>query len=238
MALHRFIYITFYILYLIFLSVGIHYLLIYTNSASWVAWLFISGFILAGIGVFIKEFLLKHIVTCCERDVTQDINACYKYWMYIYIILHIIAFILIIAGVVFAIINSTLPWYVWVLLGLAIILYFIGSMILALYPLCTTLAITIYTIAFILYIIALVLLVVYGPNSLNLNLTLSSTFWLWIFIAVGILLGLLAVLFEGLSDMNACVIPECSPCPIKQCAPCEKKLPECCPSKKCDPCSI
>ena len=44
------------------------------------------------------------------------------------------------------------------------------------------------------------MLVLYGPNSINLNLTLSSTYWLWLFIAVTVILNILAVLFEGLSE--------------------------------------
>ena len=103
MAISRYAYIFFYILYLILLAVSIYYLLIYTNSPQWVAWLFIGGLLLVIIGVFIKDFLL-----------TAD-NCHYQWWMWFYIILHLIALGLIITGLILAMMYSNLPWYIWII---------------------------------------------------------------------------------------------------------------------------
>ena len=59
---------------------------------------------------FIKDFLL-----------TAD-NCHYQWWMWFYIILHLIALGLIITGLILAMMYSNLPWYIWIIFGLAIIL--------------------------------------------------------------------------------------------------------------------
>jgi hypothetical protein len=168
------------------------------------------GLITILIGVFIKEYVYID----------------YDYYIWIYLALNIVGLILISVGFIYAVTNSNLNWVVWGTLGVALILSIIGNMLAAIYPTDFLPSCIVSIVAFFIYAIALILVLGYGPWAINLDLTLNSIFWFFPFLGLTIIIGILSVIFEGLS------LPICNPC--DPCNPCG----QCNICKPIDPCQI
>ena len=129
MPASRGLYVTVYILYLIFLGLSLWYLLYYSNVPSWVWFFFLGAIIIALIGVFVKEYILIREV---ESNGAFIPTQSFKVWSALYIIFHIIAFILVIVGLGYTINYSCFPWWIWLMFGLALFLSILGHMIIGL----------------------------------------------------------------------------------------------------------
>jgi hypothetical protein len=169
-------------------AIGLFYLVSYTSTDAHVFWLFGTALFLILLGLFVKEALL-----CPDSD--------FGFWFYMYLALHILAFLLIIAGITYASFNSNLPWFVWALFGIGLIITVLGNMFYLLMSCDELWALITYIIGFAILIIALAYLISFGPDALNLDLTLSSTYWLWLFIAATVAIGILMAIFEGYASI-------------------------------------
>jgi len=157
------------------------------------------GLVTILIGVFIKEYVYID----------------YDYYIWIYLALNIVGLILIAAGFFYAIVNSNLNWFVWGAIALGLILSIIGSMLSAVYPNDFLSSCIVSIVAFFIYAIALILVLGYGPWAINLDLTLNNKFWFFPFLGLTIIIGILSVIFEGLS------LPICNLCcPTNPCGKC------------------
>ena len=211
MAVSRVLYITFTILYMITLAIVLWFLLYYSGVPSWV-WIFFGvAILIAIISLIMREVAVKTVVTTSGKVKSGPFGL----WGIFYILLQITALILIIIGLIFTIKYSTIPWWVWVILGAAIILVIL-ALILALIPIAgPIIALVLIVLAFIAYVVGLIFLVIYS----------HAPWWIWIIIGVMILFGILASIFEGLSERPKEVVPEecnttdASPCNVKSKTP-------------------
>lgn len=194
MAVSRALYITFYILYLITLAIVLWFLLHYSGVPGWV-WIFFGVAILIGIvSLIIREAAVKTIVTSSGKVKSNELGG----WGIFYIILQIMAFILVLAGLIFVIQYSSIPWWVWVILGVAI-LFVILATIFALIPVAgPIIALFLLIIAFIAYVVGLILVVIYS----------HAPWWIWILIGTMIVFGILTAIFEGISERPKKVVYE------------------------------
>lgn len=195
---------SFYIFYLITLAIALWFLLHYSGVQSWV-WIFFGiAILIAIIGALMREFLLVRTVTPSGTIIYSN---SLKFWLILYVIFHITALILIIVGIVLVIRYSTIPWWVWVVLAIAIFLSIISNMILAFSHGSYIFAIIIFVIALILFIAGVVLLIIYSHVPL----------WVWLIIGLAVFFAILSVIFDGMADRNkvilqeGCVYPVCPP---------------------------
>lgn len=184
-----------YLVFLILLAVTLWYLLFYAEVPSWVYSFFISAIVLAAFGLLIKEIFLLQPITPCGTFVPSD---SYSFWSIFYTIFHIIAIILIIIGFILVIVYSTVPWYVWFILGAAIFLFIVIAMLFGIAPGSSIVAIVFYVIVFALFITAIVLIVIYS----------NSPWWVWLLSGLTFLFALLAGIFEIFSEPNQIIISD------------------------------
>lgn len=217
MIVERYIYYILFIIFLIGLMISLWFLAIYTNVPNWVGWLFVVGIVILVTGTLIKECVM--------------VNYCY--WNSIYIVVQILGLAAIIGGTYFAISYSNITWEVWILFALAIIFTVIGNMLMALIPDNTAYGVIVSITGFIIFIVLLFALISQGPRSINADLTLNGVFWYFPFLALIIIIGIIAILFEGSSE---CVKRCClDPCCDNQYCP---KIKQCCPIKEENSCCI
>ena len=215
MALDRGLYLAFYILYLITLAITIWFILYYGNSPGWVFIFFGVALLIAIFGVFIKEFLMKRIINTCGKDIT---SSSYTFWGAMYLILHIIAFVLIITGLVFAIQYSNIPWFAWLILFFAIFLSIVANMILAYWKNAIIAYNIIAALSFILFIISFILIIIYS----------TSPWWVWLLAFIALFFAILTVIFESLSVKNHIIVPVVCPnifTSTVQSTPCIQSVP-------------
>ena len=211
MAAPRALYITFSILYLITLAIVLWFLLYYSGVPSWV-WIFFGvAILIAIISLIMREVAIKNVVSSSGKPKSTGLGV----WGVLYILLQIIALILVIIGLIFVIMYSTIPWWVWVILGSAIVLAMIAVIIAIIPGVGPIIALILLIIAFIAYIVGLILLVIYS----------DAPWWIWLIIGVMILFGILASIFEGLSERpKVVVVDECSTSTTTSCAVIEKSV--------------
>lgn len=203
MEVHRAFHVTFYVLFLIMLGIVLWFLLFYAGVPGWVWSLFGAAIIIAIIGVIIKEVLIKKKAAPCTGEILSPNPL--AGWSLAYYIFHVIAFLLIITGIVLVIIYGNYPWWLWVLLGVGLALIIIAAMM-HVGSADRGIKITAFVFA-ILGTITLavfeVLLVVYS----------DAPWWIWVLIAVMILFGFLSGGLEPISAEN--LVPS-EPCPEKE----------------------
>jgi MFS family permease len=188
MAVSRALYITFYVLYLVTLSIALWFILDYSKVDAWVWSFFAIAFGIVIVGVLIKEFAMKAS------------NPAYAVWGWIYVIAHFIAVGFFLTGLILTISQSTIPWWVWVILGIAVLLPIIATIITAYAEKATAVAAIIGLAGFILFIVGLIFLVIES----------DAPWWIWLIIGVAITFCILAVVFEAVSvNRNPCLIVEC-----------------------------
>lgn len=201
MAAPRALYITFSILYLITLAVVLWFLLYYSGVPSWV-WIFFGVAILISIiSLIMSEVAIKKAVSPSGKPVpSKGLGV----WSVLFILLQLTSIILMIIGLIFVIKYSTIPWWVWVILGSAILLILIGGIISALGAIIVGIVFVI--IGYLAYIVGVVLLVIYS----------NAPWWIWILIGMLILFGILASIFEYMSERQkvivtdtACITTDC-----------------------------
>jgi hypothetical protein len=213
MPTSRGLYVTVYILYLIFLGLALWYLLYYSNVPYWVWFFFLGAIIIALIGVFVKEYILIREI---ESNGTFIPEQSFKVWSALYIIFHIIAFILVIIGLGYTINYSCFPWWIWLMFGLGLFLSILGHMIVGLSgenkggrytgKVFSVLAMIIHTTAIIF-----------------LFSTTSCPKWLISILTFTAIFASLTLYLETISMKNATVKKSSKKCPPKKCPP--KKCP-------------
>ena len=177
MAIHRGLYIMVYIIYLIFLALSIWYLIYYSVVPYWVWFFFLSAIILAMFNLFIREYYLKKVVDC-DGDIVN--SQSFKVWNALYVIFHLFEFILIIIGIGYTINYSNIEWWLWLMLGLYIILTMISRMIIGLSNGSVSgryTGIFIFIVAYILYTIAFIILAQSSKCPWWVDLILGFTFF-------------------------------------------------------------
>jgi hypothetical protein len=237
MIAERYIYYIVYIIFLIFLVISLWFLVIYTNAPIWIGWTFVVGIVLLIMGALIKEHVMVD----------------YDYWAKIYITLQVIALIMIIIGIIFAMIYSNITWAVWILFGLGILFVVVGNMLMALLPCNTAYGVIVSITGFIIFIVLLFAVFSQGPRSINADLTLTNVFWYFPFLALTVIIGILSVLFETVAEpvwrcccnknpccckFNPCCVEEPKPCCVEEQKPCCVEEPKPCCIEEPKPCCI
>ena len=189
----RALYLTFYILYLMTLAVGIWFLLYYSGVPSWVWTFFAIAILIAIISAVLKEHLLTRTITTSGIDIT---DSSHSFWLIFYILMNFAALILIVVGIIFVIRYSTIPWWVWFILGAAIFFSIISNIMLALGPIGILFAVLVSLFAFVLFITGIILLIAYS----------NAPWWVWLIIGLAILFSMLASIFEGIGDRNEIIV--------------------------------
>jgi len=217
MPTSRGLYVTVYILYLIFLGLALWYLLYYSNVPYWVWFFFLSAIIIALFGVLVKEYILIREI---ESNGTFIPEQSFKVWSALYIIFHIIAFILVIIGLGYTINYSCFPWWIWLMFGLGLFLSISGHMIVGLSGENTGGRYTgkfFSVLAMIIHITAIILL---------FNTT-SCPKWLLSILIFTAIFASLTLYLETISMKNVTVKTPSKKCPPKDCPPKD------CPPKDC-----
>ena len=192
--MNRAFYIVFYIIYLLLLAISLWFLLYYSGVHSWVFFGFFGiAILIATINLFIKEFLLKKGVTVDGEMIPNDM---YTFWSWFYGITQITAIILVIVGIVFVIIHSTVPWWVWLILAVGIFMPLITAMLLNWIQGEPILSVLLSVISLTLVIIGLVFLVIYS----------EAPWWVWLLVGLTIIVAVVAGVLEGFSDKNQYVV--------------------------------
>jgi hypothetical protein len=204
MAVHRAFHVTFYILFLIMLGVVLWFLLYYAGVPGWVWSLFGAALVIAIIGVIIKEVLIKKKEAPCTGEILSPNPL--AGWSLAYYIFHVIAFLLIITGIVLVIIYGNYPWWLWILLGVGVALIIIAAMMHV-----GSAERGIKITAFVLAVIGTITLAVF---EVLLVVYADAPWWIWVLIAVMILFGILSGGLEPISAENLVAPGACpKPCP-------------------------
>ena len=178
MGLSRGLYIAFYVLWLVALSVLVLFLLNFTGTPIWISTLLIVPFAIFAVGLAIKETVMKGYRYIDGTTVYHVSTA----WEIFYIIAHVLAFLVLGAGFILIQIHSNIAWWYWTIFGLGIVLTVVATMFFALVP-------DIKTVGLVLGIIGLLAMV----GGLIAILAVSQPPW-WVWVLAGIT-GLLAILF-------------------------------------------
>ncbi|CAH6419475.1 Hypothetical protein HVR_LOCUS655 [uncultured virus] len=158
----------------------------------WTWILFGVAFLLIIIAFLIKEALVRKIVNSKGQVIDTGMFAGWGIFVFF---LNLIAFILIIIGIGFVIAYSkTVPWWVWLLLGLAMLFSFLGNLIASfggfVFPLIFGF------IALVLFIVGIIFYIIY----------VKVPWWIWVIIAIAIIFAILANIFESLSQKDVAVV--------------------------------
>lgn len=213
MAVSRTLYITFYTIYLALLALSLWFLLYYSNVPYWVWFFFAIALIISFISLIIREAAIKHIVNTklstktiqgsqgsqSQKEEVQikevsegtgPSKSTMGSWGITYIFMQIASMILIIVGIIFVIIYSSIPWWIWVILGVAILLNIMAVVIAALIPKGIAFSLVVSIIAFIVFLVGFSFLVVYS----------QAPFWVWLIFAIAIIFLMIADIFEKISE--------------------------------------
>lgn len=182
----RGLYLTFYILYLITLAIGLWFLFYYGTVPQWVYIFFGIAIILAIIGALIKEFLMKQVYETTGKFVN---SKSFAGWGSIYLILHVMSFILLIVGLAFVIKYSNIPWWVWLIVLGSFLLLLISTILMAFTPKAKTLSLVLIVIGYILFFIAIIFIVTYS----------LAPWWVWLIIILACIFSILASVFEQMT---------------------------------------
>jgi phosphatidylglycerophosphate synthase len=196
MPVHRAFNITFYLLYLILLAVTLYFLLYYAEVPVWVWSLFGIAILIAVIGVVIKETTMKRKKKIKKGGVEEiEDPKLTGGWSLSYHIFHVIAVILVVTGIILtAVYAKNVPWWVWLILGLAIVIAFLGPMIHASTSNKNwkTTSLFFSMIASILYISGLIFFVIYS----------NSPWWIWLLIVATVVFQFLGGALEFPAEEN------------------------------------
>jgi hypothetical protein len=177
MTIPRGLYIMVYIIYLIFLELLIWYLIYYSVVPYWVWFFFLTAIIFAMFNLFIWEYYLKKVVDG-DGDVVNSQSL--KDWNALYVIFHLFEFILIIIGIGYTIYYSNIEWWLWLMLGLYIILTKTSLIIIRLSNGSVSRRYTgifIFIVAYILYTIAFIILAQSSKCPWWVDLILGFTYF-------------------------------------------------------------
>lgn len=201
----------FYVAYLLTLALALWFLLHYAKVEAWV-WSFFAGAILIAIvGVVVKEVLMKKVYDSTGK-LTNAGN--YNLWAILYLIFHIMAVILVIVGFIFVIIQSTIPWWVWTILLLAVLLSIVNNMIFAYAPQAFVASLIIGIISLVLFLVAIVLVVIYS----------KSPWWVWLIVILALIMAILAAVFELAAEKRDITVATVTTTTVTTVAPVRKSV--------------
>lgn len=185
------LYIIFYLLYLITTLVIIYFLIEYSETPQWV-WLFFgASFAFLIMNILIKENYLK-----CEDRKTE--------WIAIYGVVALASLILFVTGLILTIIYSIIPWWIWLIIGIGIIIPILGTIIVALlhnYPNTMTIILGIMAfLGFIALVVGLILLIIYS----------NAPWWIWLLVVLAIIFLLISGMLEATLERKTSLYQEIS----------------------------
>lgn len=186
MATSRALYVTFYLLYLITLAIGLWFLLYYTDVPMWVWTFFGLAILMIILSFLIQEYLIRKVIT---SGGTMIQNGMFDGWGLFLFFINIFAIILVITGIAFVVAFSrTIPSWVWLLLGLAILFSFLGNIIAAFGGVIFSVLSSL--IALTLFIIGIIFYITYA----------DAPWWVWMIISLAIIFAIMANIFGSVSD--------------------------------------
>ena len=196
----RIMHMIFYILYLILVAVIIWFLLYYSKVPAWVYTFYIVTILILISSVFIREFCL--IRKASPLNLTLNASS-FTPWLISYVVLNIITILLVIVGVSFTIQYSTIPYWVWILLGFGTIFIVMSILLVAISPKTLLVSIFFTLIGLVSHIIAIVYLM----------FSASIPGWMWFLLLPAFICFFLSNLFEHLSKKvsikkQTCVDPK------------------------------
>lgn len=189
MSVTRDLYLASYILYLATIALALWFLLHYTGVQPWVWIFFALAILIAIVGVLMKETVLRRKVTSEGVVISPNTSG----WLIFYYILHIMAFILVVVGLGFVIGTSSIPWYVWVILGGAVLFSILSNIMGAGRGI--ILPAIFGVISLVLFVVGIILLVIYS----------NAPFWTWLIVIIAAIFAILAGIFESVSEREEVV---------------------------------
>lgn len=187
-GISRLWYLIFYVIYLAMLLTALWFMISLSNVPNWVFFLFLAASIMWVLIAIGRETLLTAQML---PDGTLMISPLSTFWTVMYWILAATATGLTIAGFVLVIINSTVPWWVWLLILVAWLVSFLGQAIgmITNSPSAWIFSVFIAVLAGITYIIAIILIILYS----------NLPWWVWLLFGLSFLFGLIAAALEPFS---------------------------------------
>lgn len=197
-ATPRLLHTIFYVLFLVTLAVALWFLFHYDGVQPWVWSLFAGAILIAIIGVIIKETGMKRVYDANGKLTNA---GSYKLWAILYLIFHILAFIMLIIGFVFVMIQSTVPWWVWVMLAVGVVLVIVSNMVFAFVPEAYIASLIIAIVALVTIVVGFIFLIVYS----------KAPWWVWMILILAVIFAVLSFIFE-LSAEKRDIVTCTAPC--------------------------
>ncbi len=187
--LSRSLYIIFYVAYLVTIAIFLWFVFSYTDVPSWVFILFAFALGIIIVSIIVKEFFIKSEI---NEDGTVLNDTSVRNWTIGYWLLYIIAIALIAIGTYFVVTTSSIPWWIWCILILAIILDLISSILMVIGSLAVVFAVLIAFLALMSYIIGIIFFIIYS----------DAPWWVWAILAIAIVFSIVANTFETMANKN------------------------------------
>jgi hypothetical protein len=198
MVLPRALYVTFYVLYLVVMALVLWFMVHYTDIPAWIYILLVVPLAIFVIGLAVKETVMKGQLYP-DGTTTYHLNGG---WVIFYIIAHIAAFIMFGTGIVLAMANDSQHWWGWLLFGMGFLMTILATMLLTLLPKRLAWAIVVAVLGYIMMIAGAIIVLFFAQPE----------WWGWTILAVAVILGVLAFVFELMVEEN--VMPAgCGPYP-------------------------
>lgn len=186
MTANQVLFIIVYIIYLILLAATLWFLFYYSGVPAWVWSLFGIAILLAIINLLLKELLARKKVDCKSKTIKEEEPSP---WGVLSLILDIFILLLILIGMILVIIFSVnVPWWVWLILGVAILFSFLAVVVGFFGSIIFLLIFSV--IALILYIIGIIFYIGYA----------DAPWWIWILVSLTLIFSILSSIFNYLSD--------------------------------------
>ena len=176
METFRVLYLTFVILYLITLAIGLWFLLYYSGVPGWV-WIFFA----------IAIILL--IISTMMRETREQNKKNFDRWGIFFVVLDVISIILMIVGFIFVVMYSTLPWWIWLILGLSILFLLIVGILRAANINIAIVGLILGLLGVIGLFTGIILILIYS----------KSPWWVWMIFVVVLVFDILANIFVAAS---------------------------------------
>lgn len=186
---------SFYLIYLTILSMGMYMLLYYSGCPDWIWILIAIAIVISIVTTLIKEFNMRKVVTVQGRDVTPESNGS---WTIFYIIFQLVAIGLIFAALILAMFYSNISWWIWSVLLVALVLSVVSNTMTSFDGLVANIGFIIGLVSTVCFAIGITLLAIYS----------NSPWWVWLVITIALLFGLLSYIFYAFAVPNTLIVTE------------------------------
>lgn len=193
-GISRIWYLIFYMIYISLLLTALWFMISLSNVPTWVFFLFLAACIIWVLIAVGRETLLVNEML---PDGTIIVSPLTGFWRVSYWLLGATATGLTMAGFIIAILYSTIPWWVWLLILVSWLLSFLAQSI----GMATkaqsgwVFSIFISVLAFITYIVAIIMIVIYA----------NMPWWVWLMFGLAFLFSIIASVLEPFSKTGTVV---------------------------------